>query len=111
MISGGVAAISGTVASGQAVSFAGHGDLALYNLPEFGAIIAGFGDGDAVDLATLPYATSMTSSFVEAPSLTSGTLTVTNGGQSASLVLSGSYTTSDFVLSSDLASGTYVKLA
>ena len=43
-LSGGTASISGSVAAGQTMAFAGTGgDLALYNLPGFSAVIGGFG--------------------------------------------------------------------
>ena len=42
---------------------------------------------------------------------TSGTLTVTDGGQVAKLTLLGNYVASDFALSDDHHSGTFVKYA
>jgi autotransporter passenger strand-loop-strand repeat protein len=56
-LAGGTAAISGSMAAGQSVTFIGPGgDLALFNLPDFGAAIGGFGFGDQIDLATIPLA-------------------------------------------------------
>jgi autotransporter passenger strand-loop-strand repeat protein len=110
-ISGGTATISGTVGAGQTITFAGSGDLALYNLPAFNATISGFSTGDMFDLGGFTYSASETRSFIEAASHTSGTLTVTDGGQSANLTLLGSYATSNFVLSNDLHGGTFVKFA
>jgi hypothetical protein len=53
--------------------------------------------------------TGETWSFTEAASLTSGTLSVVDGVQSASLSLLGNYVTSDFALSNDKHGGTFVK--
>jgi hypothetical protein len=86
--------------AGQNVTFAGAGaDLALYNPSGFGAQIAGFAAGDTIDLGTLAYAGGNTVSWT--PSGTSGTLTVTNGGNAVHLTLAGSYVTNDFALSND----------
>ena len=110
-ISGGTAVISGTMAAGQAVTFAGTGgDLVLWNLPDFAAVISGFGTGDQVDLGGFAFSSSgETLTFTEAGSNTSGTLTVVDGGKTASLTLAGSYATSDFMLANDGVGGTFVK--
>jgi autotransporter passenger strand-loop-strand repeat protein len=113
-LAGGTAAISGSMAAGQSVTFIGPGgDLALFNLPDFGAAIGGFGFGDQIDLATIPFGSGSTVSFTAGPNNTSGTLTVTNGAAQAELTLLGSYETSDFTLASDTTgmNGTLVKLA
>ncbi len=110
-LSGGTAVISGSVAAGQTVKYVGSGgDLALFNLPGFGASVGGFGAGDRIDLGGLAYGGGETRSFTEAGGGTSGTLTVTDGGKVAHLSLLGSYVTSDFALSTDGAGGTLVKL-
>ena len=111
-LSGGTANISGSVATGQTMNFVGTGgDLALYNLPAFGAVIGGFGTGDKIDLGTFTFGSGTTRSFVEAASHTSGTLSVANGASQANLTLLGSYVTSNFALSNDSAGGTLVKFA
>jgi hypothetical protein len=94
------------------MNFAGSGgDLALYNLPAFGAVIGGFGSGDKIDLASFAFNSAATQSFTEAPSHTSGTLSVINGASQAHLTLLGSYVTSNFALANDGAGGTLVKFA
>ena len=109
-LSGGIAAISGSVAAGQTMNFAGTGgDLALYNLPAFAAVIGGFGSGDKIDLGTFAFGSGATQSFTEAASHTSGTLSVVNGASQAHLTLLGNYVTSNFALSNDGAGGTLVK--
>jgi hypothetical protein len=111
-LSGGTTNIFGSMAAGQTMNFAGTGgDLALYNLPAFGALIGGFSSGDKIDLATLTFGSGSTRSFTEAASHTSGTLTVANGASHASLTLAGNYATSNFAVASDAASVTLVKFA
>jgi hypothetical protein len=103
-LSGGTANISGSMGAGQTMSFAGTGgQLTLYNLPAFGATISGFAAGDGIDLGGFAFSPAATHSF------NSGTLTITSGAAHASLSLAGAYVTSDFVISSDGATGTRVK--
>jgi autotransporter passenger strand-loop-strand repeat protein len=108
-IEAGTATISGTAAAGQTISFTGPtGDLVLENLGGFAAKIAGMsGTGQKVDLLGFAYSSS-TESAVWSQGTGSGTLTVTDGAQVASLTLIGSYVTSNFTLSNDGHGGTYV---
>ncbi len=109
-LSSGTANISGTVATGQEMLFAGSGgDLAVYALASFHATIGGFSTGDEFDLGGFGYTTSETEVFSSNAGHTSGTLTVTDGSQVAKLTLLGSYVTSDFALSDDHHGGTFVK--
>jgi len=111
-LSGGTAVISGTAAAGQQIGYAGPGgDLALGNLAGFAAVISGFSTSDAIDLLGFGYSGIETRSFAEAASNTSGTLTVLAGAKTASLTLLGSYVTSNFALSADGGTGTFVKFA
>jgi hypothetical protein len=101
----GTAEIHGSMTSGT-MTFAGPGgNLKLYNLPDFAAVIAGFGRGDLIDLGDFGFSSRTTASF------SSGTLTVTDGNQHASLSLSGPYSTSNFALASDGAHGTLITFA
>jgi autotransporter passenger strand-loop-strand repeat protein len=108
-ISSGYAGISGAVASGQEIRFAGTGDLAFYDLAAFHATIGGYSTGDEFDLGGFAFGAGETRSFAEAASHTSGTLHVVDGGKTATLSLLGSYVTGDFALSNDLHGGTLVK--
>lgn len=92
-ISGGTAAISGTVESGQDVVFSGSGDLALCNLANFNALISGYSTGGDIDLGGLVHSAGETFSYTEATSLLSGTLGVHGGAETANLTLLGSYAT------------------
>ncbi len=96
----------------RTITFAGSGgDLAIDNLANFHATIGGYSTGDEFDLGGFSYSSSETRSFTEAGSLTSGTLTVTDGAQVAHLTLLGSYVTSNFALSNDTHGGTFVKFS
>ena len=108
-ISGGYAGISGAVASGQEIRFAGTGDLAFYDLAAFHATIGGYSTGDEFDLGGFAFGAGETRSFAENAAHTGGTLSVTDGSQHASLTLLGNYATGDFALSNDLHGGTFVK--
>jgi hypothetical protein len=71
--------------------------------------ISGFNlTSQEIDLGGYAYSTSETVSWTEAPSNTSGTLTVTDGAKVANLTLLGSYVTSNFDLSTDSQGGTLV---
>jgi autotransporter passenger strand-loop-strand repeat protein len=106
---GGMEIVNG--GSADAVSFVGGGYLQLDNSVSGGVgIISGFTAAtDRLDLRDLAYVSgSMTSSFVEAASNLSGTLTVSNGTSSASIVFAGSHTAANFILSDDLQGGTLI---
>ena len=64
-ISGGYAGISGAVASGQEIRFAGTGDLAFYDLAAFHATIGGYSTGDEFDLGGFAFGVGETRSFTE----------------------------------------------
>ena len=106
---GGTANISGSVAAGQDVLFSGAGDLALYNLANFNALIGGYSTGDEFDVAGFTYGAGETVKYTEAASLLSGTLSIHDGGLTANLTLLGNYVTSDFALANDGHGGSFVK--
>lgn len=73
---GEAAVISGSVAGGQAVTFRGTGgDLTLYAVSGFAAVIGGFAHGDQIDLAAFGYSSATTVSFTPSGSAR-GTLSV-----------------------------------
>jgi hypothetical protein len=79
-----------SVASGQALTFAGTGgDLVLGMAASFAATIAGFGAGDQLD--ALHFGVGTTVGFVENGGNTGGTLSITNGASQAQLALLGQY--------------------
>jgi autotransporter passenger strand-loop-strand repeat protein len=109
-LAGGTATISGAVASGATVAFSGSGTLALADPAGFAGEIAGMSNStQKIDLTGFAYASATeTASWTEAGSLTSGTLTVTDGAQVAHLTILGDFVTSNFTLSTDGHSGTYI---
>jgi VCBS repeat-containing protein len=99
---------------GDAVTFGGPtGTLVLDQSATFNAgfqnSISGFGAQDQLDLRDLAYdPVTSAASFSENAGGTAGTLTVTNGGSSASMLLYGDFTTASFALASDGHGGTLV---
>ena len=63
--------------------------------------VAGFAAGDTLDLANLSYGAHMTLGYSVNGDGTGGTLSVSNGKQTANIALLGQYTASSFALSSD----------
>ena len=107
-LSGGTATISGTMGAGQKVKFVGAGVLVLDNLTGFQAKISGMSSAtEKIDLGGFAFS-SGGETVTWAKTGTSGTLTVTDGAKVASLTLIGTYTASDFHLSTDGHGGTYV---
>ncbi|MEI9926186.1 MAG: FecR domain-containing protein [Bradyrhizobium sp.] len=73
------------------------GTLKLDHSQGFGGTISGFGAGDVIDLADLTY--SATESYVWNGA--ANTLTISNGNQTDTLKLAGTYSQSSFALASD----------
>jgi len=111
------------VASGgildQEVSLPGAGTLVLDASTSFHGLVAGFGyltsEGLAsgeIDLRDVAFGTTKKNpthlSFTEAANNLSGTLTVTDGVQTANLALLGQYTASEFVMAGDGLGGTAI---
>jgi hypothetical protein len=93
--------VSGVSGGGAMTFLAPGGTLETQALGNFGALVSGFGVGDALDLTGVS-AAAATRVF------NAGTLTVSDGTNSAGFVLTGSYSTSDFVLAPDGHGGTRV---
>ena len=94
-------------AGAQAVTFAGTtGTLKLDNATAFTGNVSGLTGSDTLDLANVSYGPNTTASF--SGNATGGTLTVTDGSQSAHIALVGDYLTSGWTLSSDGQGGTAV---
>ena len=94
-------------ASAQEVMFAGTtGTLILDNVQAFTGKIHGLSGSDALDLTSFSYGANTTATFLG--NATGGTLTITNGTQTASIFLQGNYLSSSWTLSSDGHGGTLV---
>src|ERR1700733_9928436 len=102
---GGTAEISGV--SSQAVTFEGTtGTLKLDNAVSFTGQVAGLVESDALDLADVRYGADTTAVF--SGNASGGTLTVTDGSDTAHISLFGDYLASGWTLSSDGSGGTIV---
>ena len=94
-------------ASAQSVTFTGTiGTLKLDDALAFTGQISGLTGSDSLDLADVSYGANTTASF--AGNASGGTLTVTNGTETANIALLGDYLTSGWTLSSDGHGGTVV---
>ena len=94
-------------ASGQSVAFAGSsGSLILDDALAFTGQVSGLAGSDAIDLADVSYGSDTQVTFLG--NTEGGTLTVTNGTQTADIALAGDYLSSYWTLSSDGNGGTVV---
>jgi autotransporter passenger strand-loop-strand repeat protein len=110
-ISGGTFEVASGGSTGSSpVTFAGGsgGTLRLDASLSFGGLVAGFGAGDDLDLRDISFGSATSTTFTEAASNLSGTLTITNGVSSASITLLGQYTAGQFTTASDGAGGTLI---
>ena len=112
VLNGGVLqADKGSTVDGVTFTNAG-GSLQLDKSQSFHGLIAGFaspqGVAEEIDLRDIAFGPFTKETFTEASNNLSGTLTVANGSQTASLTLLGQYSTANFHLSSDTAGGTII---
>ena len=108
-LSGGlVDVMSGAVETGALFTFAGGGTLELDDAVGFAGQIAGFAASDRLGLRDIAFRPATSVNFVEAPSNTSGTLSVSDGTHTAGLTLLGHYVTSQFDLAPYAGGGTLV---
>jgi autotransporter passenger strand-loop-strand repeat protein len=100
---------NGGTAGTSTITFAsGGGLLRLGNAQDFDGLIAGFDGPDRIDLADIAFGAGTTLAFAQAPDNTSGTLTVSDGVRSASLLLLGQYSAASFALTGNGAGGTMI---
>ena len=93
--------------SAQSVTFAGTtGALKLEDPQVFTGVISGLSGADAIDLSGFTYGANVTATYLGNAS--GGTLTVTDGAETARIALSGDYLSSTWTLSSDGKGGTVV---
>jgi autotransporter passenger strand-loop-strand repeat protein len=98
-LSGGlVNVMSGAIETGALFTFAGGGTLELDDAVGFAGWIAGFAAPDRLGLRDIAFGLATSVNFGEAPSNTSGTLSVSDGTHTARLTLLGHYVTSQFGL-------------
>ena len=106
VISGGTLEVlnGGALGGAKAATFAAGagGDLKLQGGANISQDpIAGFGASDTIDLMGVSFGPNTTLGFTEAANQTSGTLTVSDGAHSASLLLMGQYSAANFAMASD----------
>ena len=93
--------------SAQSATFAGTtGTLKLDDALRYTGLVSGIAGSDALDLADLSYGANTTATFLG--NTLGGTLTVSNGTQTASISLQGDYLSSYWTVSSDGDGGTIV---
>ena len=93
--------------SAQAVTFTGTtGTLKLEDPQAFTGLISGLAGADAIDLSGFAYGANLQATYLGNAS--GGTLTVTDGAETARIALSGNYLSSTWAVSSDGKGGTTV---
>jgi hypothetical protein len=106
------ASVDINTASAVAATFVGSsGTLQLDQSAYFTGAIAGFTGQDQLDLTDIAYSANTTLGYVANSANSSGTLTVSDGVNTANIALLGSYMASTFVTSSDGHGGTLVSEA
>ncbi len=107
-IAGGTLEFSGAVDSN--VSFSGNnlGILALDQSQSFTGAIAGFGSQDQIDLGDIGFATGSTLGYTPNSDNSGGTLTASDGTNTANIALLGQYVASSFATASDGHGGTLI---
>jgi autotransporter passenger strand-loop-strand repeat protein len=91
-----------------AVTMSGSSDLSVAKTTGVALTVSGFGAGDIVRLASFRAGAAENLSFVENAAKTSGTLTITDGTQKATITLFGQYVAAGFHLANDPAGGTAI---
>ncbi len=86
-ISAGAMELASGAAADSVTFIAGGGTLQLDDLVHFGGLIAGFGQPEQPDLSDIGFGANTQVSFAESGDNASGTLTVTDGVNSANLTL------------------------
>jgi hypothetical protein len=105
---GGILNVAAAVASTQTVTFESGtgGSLALPDLTDFHAGIAGFTAGETIDLSGFTYAKTETISYTPNSGDTGGILRIVDGSLIAKLTLFGQYVTAGFGHGKDNGEGT-----
>ena len=108
-ISGGATLEFGAASSAN-VSFAAGaaGMLKLDQSGGFSGTVAGFGAGDAIDLADIVFGGSDTLAYAANAGGTGGVLSVSDGTHAANLALLGQYAAAEFATAPDPGGGTVV---
>ena len=96
-------------ATTAAINFTGTGGTAVFDLAtHVTGKISGFALGDLMDLTDISYGASTSLTYKSNAAHTAGTLTVTDGVNTAKLALVGDYTQSSFSIANDGSGGTLI---
>jgi hypothetical protein len=98
----------GAVAAGQTIGFSGGGTLVVGDAAGFGASVAGFGQGDGIDLASFGFSAAEKLHFSENAAKTEGALVVTDGSLRLAVTLFGQFMAAGFSVKTDGHSGSIV---
>ncbi len=98
----------GSASASDKVTFAGAGVLKLDQSASFAGQIAGFTGPDILNLADIAFGSNTTLAFSEASNNLGGTLTLSDGTNTANIALLGNYMASAFAVSSNGAGGSLV---
>ena len=107
VLEGGNAEIVNTVANGRVIDFAAaNGTLTLDNASSFGGTVAGFiSDQQAIDLGGIGTANTVGTPTIVGSTSSTTTIDVSDGVNTATIVLDGHYTTGNLQLSSFSSGG------
>ena len=95
--------------SGSKLTFAGpSGALLLDDASTFAGTVAGFGAQDQIDLVRFAFGDHPTLGYSEHSNQSGGTLTVTDGGHVANIMLLGNFTAASFLLATNGHGGTVI---
>ena len=98
----------GTAGSSTITFTSAGGTLQLDDAENFDGAISGFGVPGAIDLVDIAFGVQTTMNYLPGAGNTSGTLIVSDGTHTASLLLFGQYLAANFNLASNGAGGTLV---
>ena len=98
----------GGLTTSAAITFSGAATLLRDDSVHFSGRLDKFTTGNFLDLADIAFTSATTLAFTEAPSNTSGTLTVSDGIHTANILLLGQYATAQFNKNSDGHGGTVI---
>jgi hypothetical protein len=82
--------------------------LKIDHAADFRGTVAGFDSNDVLDLADLAYGSSTTLGYAANSNNTGGTLTASDGVQTANIALLGQYMAASFAMSADGFGGTLI---
>jgi autotransporter passenger strand-loop-strand repeat protein len=111
VLSGGTEIVSSGGVIGGAVTFGTNARLSIGAAANIAVTVSGFTATDTLDLASFKFSTVGKPTFVVDKAKNGGTLTITDGGLTATVTLFGQYVAAGFHLAKDAATGTAITYA